>query len=114
MPNTSQSDQRDKQQRQQDGASRDPSRSGGPQSGAQLRRPESKDAGAAPEGAEQPNEGEGSRTGARAYDAATEKYIRSGKVEKAAQEAKRAVDGEEGEELREAEKEGRSHAKEDD
>ncbi|WP_394845085.1 hypothetical protein LZC95_49535 [Pendulispora brunnea] len=63
---------------------------------------------------QEPNEGEGSRTGARQYDAATEKYIQSGRVEKAAKEAKRAVEGPEGEELRAAEREGRGRAKGDD
>jgi len=62
----------------------------------------------------QANEGEGNRTAAREYDAATEKYIRSGRVDKAAEEAKRAVDGDEGEELRDAEEKGRARAAEDD
>ena len=62
----------------------------------------------------QQNEGEGSRSAARHYNEATEKYVREGKVEKAAREAERAVDGPEGEELRRAEEEGKRHAAEKD
>ena len=54
-------------------------------------------------GAQETNEGEGSRTAARRYNKATEAYARSGQVEPAAREAKEALDGAEGEELREAE-----------
>jgi len=61
-----------------------------------------------------PNEGEGSRSGARAYDRATEKFAKSGKVEKKAREARRAVDGAEGRELENAGTVGRSHAKGED
>jgi len=49
------------------------------------------------------NEGEGSRTAARLYNEATEKFVASGKVGDAARAAKQAVDGPEGEELRRAE-----------
>jgi hypothetical protein len=49
------------------------------------------------------NEGEGSRSAARNYDKATEKYVKSGRVEEAAKEAEAALDGPEGDELREAE-----------
>jgi hypothetical protein len=49
------------------------------------------------------NEGEGSRTAARRYNDATREFIDSGKVGEAAQKAKEAVDGPEGEELRRAE-----------
>ena len=58
-----------------------------------------------------PNEGEGSRSGARDYDQATEAFVKSGKVEKAAQEAKKAVDGPEGAELRAAEEKGKKPAR---
>ncbi len=61
-----------------------------------------------------PNEGEGSRSGARAYDEATEKFAKSGKVEQKAREARQAVDGAEGKELERAEAEGRRHAKGED
>ncbi len=57
------------------------------------------------------NEGEGSKTAARNYDKATEAYVKSGKVDQAAQEAKKAVDGPEGKELREAEEKGKQPAR---
>ena len=56
------------------------------------------------------NEGEGNKTAARHYNDATQKYVESGKVADAAREAQEALDGPEGEELRRAEKEGKSHA----
>src|ERR1700679_2863502 len=49
------------------------------------------------------NEGEGSRSAARNYDEATEKYVKSGRVEEAARNAEAALDGPEGDELRKAE-----------
>jgi hypothetical protein len=55
-------------------------------------------------------EGEGSYSATRAYDAGVEKTVKSGKVEQKAQEAKRAVDGAEGVELRKAEAEGKRHS----
>jgi hypothetical protein len=58
-----------------------------------------------------PNEGEGNKSAARNYDNATEAYVKSGKVEKAAQEAKKAVEGPEGKELREAEEKGKKPAR---
>jgi hypothetical protein len=58
-----------------------------------------------------PNEGEGSKSAARNYDKATEAYVKSGKVEKAAEEAKKAVEGPEGKELREAEEKGKKPAR---
>ncbi|MBG0798959.1 hypothetical protein IYX23_14920 [Methylocystis sp. L43] len=60
---------------------------------------------------EQPkNEGEGSRTAAKQYNDATRKFVESGKVDKAAKEAEQAIEGDEAEELKRAEDEGRSHA----
>ena len=56
------------------------------------------------------NEGEGSRSGARAYNEATERFARSGKVEPAARDAAKAVEGKEGEALRQAEQEGKRHS----
>ena len=53
------------------------------------------------------NEGEGSRSAGRNYDEATEKYVKSGRVEEAAKNAEAAVDGQEGEELRAAEQAAR-------
>jgi hypothetical protein len=61
---------------------------------------------------EQKNQGEGNREAARRYNEATRDFVKSGKVEKKAQEAKRAVEGKEGEELRKAEAEGKARAKE--
>jgi hypothetical protein len=55
-------------------------------------------------------EGEGSYSATRAYDAGVEKTIKSGKVAEKAQEAKRAIEGAEGAELRKAEAEGKRHA----
>jgi hypothetical protein len=56
------------------------------------------------------NEGEGNKTAARHYNEATQKYVESGKVDDAAREAQEALEGPEGEALRRAEKEGKSHA----
>jgi len=56
------------------------------------------------------NEGEGSRSAAKQYNEATRKFVESGKVDKAAKDAERAIEGEEAEELKRAEDEGRAHA----
>ncbi|MFZ3178836.1 hypothetical protein [Methylocystis hirsuta] len=56
------------------------------------------------------NEGEGSRTAAKQYNEATRKFVESGKVDKAAKDAERAIEGDEAEELKRAEDEGRAHA----
>ena len=64
--------------------------------------------------AEQKNEGEGNRTAARAYDRDQHRFAESGKVDKAAQDAKRAVEGAEGDKLRRAEESGKGHIKEED
>jgi hypothetical protein len=53
-------------------------------------------------------EGEGSYSGTKAYDEATEKFIKDGKVDKAAQEAKRAVDSPDAAELEKAEAKGKA------
>jgi hypothetical protein len=62
----------------------------------------------------QQNEGEGNRTAAREYDKAQHDFAHSGKVEGKAEEARRAVDGVEGKELRDAELVGKRHASEED
>ena len=54
------------------------------------------------------NEGEGNKTAARRYDAAQEAYVASGKSEAAAQAAKEAYDGPEGNSLRAAEEAARA------
>ena len=64
--------------------------------------------------AEQKNEGEGNRTAARQYDREQQQFAQSGKVDEAARDAARAVQGPEGEKLREAERIGKSHAKGED
>ena len=53
-------------------------------------------------------EGEGSYSGTRAYNDATAKFIKKGKVEEAAQDAKRALDSKEGAELKAAEAKGKA------
>ena len=60
------------------------------------------------------NEGEGSRSGAKAYNDATRKFVESGQVDDAAQKAKRAVDGGEKPQLKQAETEGKRHSKGED
>jgi hypothetical protein len=60
------------------------------------------------------NQGEGDREGARQYNKDTEAYAKSGKVDKAAQDAEKAMEGKERKELLEAEREGKEHAKGED
>jgi hypothetical protein len=64
--------------------------------------------------ADQKNEGEGNRTAAREFNAEQKRFAESGKVEPAARDAARAVQGKEGEALREAERLGKSHARGED
>jgi hypothetical protein len=56
------------------------------------------------------NEGEGSRTAAKQYNDATEKFVKSGQVDPAAQAAKKSLDSNEADELAKAEQEGKRHA----
>ena len=53
-------------------------------------------------------EGEGSYSGTQAYNEATEKFLKKGKVDQAAKEAKRALDSKEGADLKAAEAKGRT------
>ena len=53
-------------------------------------------------------EGEGSYSGTRAYNEATERFLKKGKVDEAAQEAKRALESKEGDELKAAEAKGKA------
>lgn len=53
-------------------------------------------------------EGEGSYSATKAYNEATAKFLKKGKVDEAAQEAKRALDSKEGAELKAAEAKGRA------
>ena len=52
------------------------------------------------------NQGEGNREAARHYNEAQQEFAESGKVEKAAQEAKKALDGPEAAKLKQAELDG--------
>jgi hypothetical protein len=54
-----------------------------------------------------PNEGEGNRTADREYRKGTEEFVKSGRVQAQAQRAADALDGAEGDELRDAEEAGR-------
>jgi hypothetical protein len=53
-------------------------------------------------------EGEGSYSGTRAYNEATAKFLKKGKVDEAAQEAKRALESKEGADLKAAEAKGKA------
>lgn len=64
--------------------------------------------------AEQRNEGEGNKTAAREYNDAQHRFAESGKVKPAAEDAARAMDGDERAELEKAEQAGKSHAKAED
>jgi hypothetical protein len=55
-------------------------------------------------------EGEGSYSGTHAYNKDTEDFIDSGKVDKAAADAAKAVGGAEGDELARAEESGKRHS----
>lgn len=57
------------------------------------------------------NQGEGNREAAREYNEQQQEFVDKGGVEKAAEQAKKAVVSEEREGLEQAEKEGKSHAK---
>ena len=56
------------------------------------------------------NQGEGDRESAKRYNEATQDFVKSGKVKKAAQRAK----GQDPQEARDSEREGKRHAKEED
>lgn len=57
--------------------------------------------------AQQRNEGEGNRTADRQYVDATKRFIKSGKVQPAAEEARRSVNSSEAANLKEAEEKGK-------
>ena len=59
-------------------------------------------------------EGEGSYTAGRAYQKGAHEFAKSGAVDKAAQDAAKAVDGPERQDLERAEQQGKSHAKGED
>jgi hypothetical protein len=56
-------------------------------------------------------EGEGSYSGTRDYNARTEKFIKEGKVDKAAEEAKQAMTSPEAAQLARAEEKGKAKRK---
>ncbi len=60
------------------------------------------------------NEGEGNRSADKQYREGVREHVRHHDVQGDAQRARDAVDGPEGEELRRAEEEGKSHAKGED
>lgn len=60
------------------------------------------------------NEGEGSRSAARAYNEATRAHKKDHDVEAEARDARDALKGKEGEALRDAERAGKARAKEED
>jgi hypothetical protein len=62
----------------------------------------------------QRNEGEGNKTAAKEYNRETTEFAKSGQVEGKAREAKQALEGKDGDKLREAEREGKSHARGED
>lgn len=56
------------------------------------------------------NEGEGSKSAAKAYNKEQQEFVKSGKVDAAAQKARQAIDGDEKTELRNAEAKGRARS----
>jgi len=58
----------------------------------------------------QRNEGEGNKTAAREYNRETTEFAKSGQVEGKAREAKQALQGSEADDMRKAEREGKSHS----
>jgi hypothetical protein len=60
------------------------------------------------------NQGEGDRESARRYNQNAEQFKKSGQVDEAAEQAKKAVEGPGGAELREAEEQGKKRIAEED
>lgn len=63
---------------------------------------------------DQQNEGEGNKTAARHYNDKATDFAKSGRVDEQAKKAKDALEGNERRALKQAESEGRSHAKGED
>jgi hypothetical protein len=59
----------------------------------------------------QKNEGEGNRTAAREYNKDTREFIETGKVEKSAEKARKAVEDDKSGSLKRAEEKGRKPAR---
>ena len=62
----------------------------------------------APENSKDGIEGEGSYSGTRAYNKATKDFVATGKADKAARDASRALDSDEAAELKAAEAKGKA------
>ncbi|MGE0652765.1 MAG: hypothetical protein AB7P12_13610 [Alphaproteobacteria bacterium] len=62
----------------------------------------------------QKNEGEGNRTAAREYNRDTREFIEKENVDKLAEQARKDLEGDKGDELRKAEEEGKRKAKGED
>lgn len=60
------------------------------------------------------NQGEGNRGAAKAYNDDTREFAQSGRVREQGEKARRDLEGPQGDELRKAEQEGKSHAKGED
>ncbi len=60
------------------------------------------------------NQGEGDKESARKYNEAAEAFAKSGKVDKAAKDAEKALDGSERDELMKAERAGKARSKGED
>lgn len=56
------------------------------------------------------NEGEGSKSAAKAYNKDQQAFVKSGKVDAAAEKARKAIDGAEKDELKAAEAKGRARS----
>jgi hypothetical protein len=56
------------------------------------------------------NQGEGNRGAAKAYNDATQTFVKSGQVAEKARDAAKALDGKEKADLQRAEAEGKSHS----
>jgi hypothetical protein len=67
-----------------------------------------------PQESTQQNEGEGNRTAAREYNEAQRRFVESGKVDKKAREAERALDTPEKRTMERAEAVGKSHKRAED
>jgi hypothetical protein len=82
---------------------------------SKVSKSDKRDASSAGEGDDAEAPGEGNRAADRRYREATEKFVAEGRVEPAADEARRAMDDpDEREELERAEEIGRSRAREHD
>jgi hypothetical protein len=60
------------------------------------------------------NQGEGDKVSAKIYNEKTTEFAKSGRVESAARDAKKALEGKERDELTSAEAKGKSRAREED